>query len=107
MRIIALLYLKEYEEAKKDAENLPGNGVQEQRKLAFDALVKVCSGNVEGALKIITRVLTREKVNGPARAILKAINNYILMSYDKSMQKYELDKYEKNYLESTEIIYLV
>lgn len=107
VHIIALLYLKEYEKAKKEVENLPANGVQEQRKLAFDALVKVCSGDVEGALNIVNTVLTGEKVIGPARAILKAINNYISATKQISMQGHEFSEYELNYVKNTDIMGLL
>ena len=103
MRIIALLYLKEFEEAKKDVENLPANGVQEQRKLAFDALVKVCSGDVDDALSISVRMLTWEKVITPVRAILKAINNYIFETKQINVQMHELSEYELNYVNNTDI----
>ena len=103
MHIVALLYLREYEEAKKDVENLPGNGIQEQRKLAFKTLVKVCSGDTEDALSIVNRVLAEEKVIGAARAILKAINNCLAISYNESIQKYDLNKHEQDYLQNIDI----
>ena len=103
MHIIASLYLKEYVEAKKDVNELPVNGVQEYRKSAFDALVKVCSGDVEAALNIVNIVLTGEKVMGPAKAILKAINNYISACQARNTQKYELSENEQGYLKNSNV----
>ena len=103
MHIVALLYLKEYEEAKNDVKNLPANGVEEQIKLAFEALVKVCSGDADDALSIVNRVLEEEKVIGPARAILKEVSNYILASDKINVERYELSEQELNYVKNTDI----
>jgi tetratricopeptide (TPR) repeat protein len=103
IHIIALLYLREYEEAIEDVENLPANGVQEQRKLALDALVKVCSGNVKGAFTIVNIVLKEDKVIGPARSILKAVNNYISITNQINVHRHELSEYEQNYVKNTDI----
>lgn len=71
MHIIALLYLKEYEVAKKDVENLPVNGLQEQRKLAFEVLVKICSGDVDNAFSIVNRSINRGEGYRSSKSYIK------------------------------------
>jgi hypothetical protein len=107
MHIIAALHLKEYEEANKYIKLLPSNGVQLQRKLAFEALVNACSGDINNAFNIIVKVLNEERVNSPAKAMLKAIYNYCVITQDNNIKKYELSEYEQNYLENSYIIDLI
>jgi len=107
MNIIALLYLKENEEAEEALLHFQNKGLHKQRKLAFEALVKVCSGDLENAFSIADKVLVEEKVFGPAGAILKAIYNYVLVNDKGEKEKYTLSKNEQYYLRNTDIMGLL
>ncbi|MDP4147288.1 MAG: hypothetical protein Q8936_22915 [Bacillota bacterium] len=105
--IIALLYLKEYGQARKAANTLSEVGIEKYRKLAFQALVRVCSGDTYNAFSLVGRVLERIEIIGPDRAILKAIYNYVVVKNDINIQKYELSKYEHRYLKNTDFLDLL
>lgn len=105
--IIASLYLKEYEEANKYINILPSMGFQLQRRQAFEALVKACSGDINNAFNIVNKVLQEEKVVLPAQAVLRAVYNYCVAIQGNSIKKYELNEHEQNYLKNTDIMRLL
>lgn len=107
MNIISLLYLKEYEEAEKQVHTLQCDGVHQQRKLAFEALVKLFSGDEECALTVAKGVLAEENIIGPARALLKAIYNYVIVYQGRDLPQDELSKYDQDYLLGTDIMGLL
>lgn len=103
MHITALLYLKEYVEAEKHIELLPSSGFQLQRKLAFEALVKACSGNFNDAFEISCKILTKENIMGPARSMLKGIYNYIAAKQAREIKLYDLSEHEQTYLKNSDV----
>jgi tetratricopeptide (TPR) repeat protein len=98
--LIASLHLEDYKTAENDVQSLPDkNGRFEQKKLAFIALLKFVSGDVEDAVQIAKKVLAQEKVIAPAKAILKSIINKELDEIGDSKGELAFTEYEEDYLQ--------
>ncbi|GMA98259.1 hypothetical protein [Pelosinus sp. IPA-1] len=98
--LIASLHLENYKTAENDVQSLPDKeGRFEQKKLAFIALLKFVSGEVENAVQIAKKVLAQEKVIAPAKAISKSIINKGLDEIGDSKGKLAFTEYEEDYLQ--------
>lgn len=98
LRIISSLHLGEYENAMEDANLLPEDYNNSQRKTAFLALVEFLSGNTTKAFELSMNVMCEDKIMLQAGAILRSILNRVPIGKEEKSNRYELSEYENNYL---------
>lgn len=101
--IIASLYLGDYTAAKEFAEAYTEGRRQAHRKLAFESLVALLSGDIKKAVDAAQEILSKDDVVGPVKAIFKGILNKAVCEYGIDCKKQELTEYENNFLVNMDI----